>query len=225
MQNTFGATGNIASELDDASERITQYLAGRHSVNINAIFFNFFRQDGVELLARSWLMDPEQVEERAETKKRAPWTGYYYVNVGEDENRNWDDHRKYGFLSAGGGDVYVNPLKKLRIGDPVFAYIKNRGYVGFGQVTQEAQRAKDFVPAGHQQRLFDLPLTTAGMKELPEEYEEWAVGVEWAKTVSRDEACWYTGAFANQNIVCKLRDPATLAFLQEKFGVEDGRSR
>lgn len=33
-------------------------------------------------------------------------------------------------------------------------------------------------------------------------------------------ARWFKGAFANQNIVCKLRDQATVDFLIEEFDVE-----
>ncbi|HKZ51242.1 MAG TPA: endonuclease NucS domain-containing protein, partial [Dehalococcoidia bacterium] len=40
----------IASELDDSSERIVQYLATVYGVNINAIFFSFFRDNDNELV-------------------------------------------------------------------------------------------------------------------------------------------------------------------------------
>ncbi|MDR6190615.1 hypothetical protein QE372_002930 [Agrobacterium pusense] len=38
------------------------------------------------------------------------------------------------------------------------------------------------------------------------ERAEYAVGVDWRKTVEPSQAKWFKGAFANQNIVCKLRD-------------------
>src|SRR5262249_12353568 len=128
----------VASELDESSERIVEYLSSRHSLDINVVFFTCFQKDGREFVGRSWLMDPEEVEERSERHGRPPWSGYWFVNVGEGENRSWDDCRKYGFLSAGHGSKYSDPLKKLRAGAKVFAYMKGLGYVGYGEVTHEA---------------------------------------------------------------------------------------
>jgi hypothetical protein len=47
----------IASELDHASERIVRYLSSEHKLNINCIFFEFFKDGNQEFLGRSWLMD------------------------------------------------------------------------------------------------------------------------------------------------------------------------
>ena len=57
------------------------------------------------------------------------------------------------------------------------------------------------------------------MKRLgePPDRAEYVVGVEWIKTVEPSQAKWFKGAFANQNIVCKLRDQATVDFLIAEF--------
>jgi Endonuclease NucS len=212
----------VASELDDSSERIVQYLASRHSLDINVVFFTCFKLDGKELVGRSWLMDPEEVEERSGSKRSLPWSGYWFFNVGEGGHRNWDDCRKYGFLAAGQGRKYGDALRKLKVGDKVFAYMKSLGYVGFGEITKEAVMVKDFSVDG-QGSLLALPLTQPGMKENSDDpnMSEWVVGVKWHKTVVRDEARKFQGVFANQNIVCKLRDQRTLDFVKKEFGVED----
>lgn len=101
----------VASELDDSSERIVQYLSTRHSVNINVVFFTCFQQGKKELVGRAWLLDPEQVEERSEARRSSPWKGQWFVNVGENEFRNWDDCIKYGFLAAGWGRLYTDRLR------------------------------------------------------------------------------------------------------------------
>ena len=54
----------VASELDDSSERIVQYLSTVCSLDINVVFFTCFQHNGVELVGRSWLMDPVAVEAR-----------------------------------------------------------------------------------------------------------------------------------------------------------------
>lgn len=48
----------VANELDNSTERIVQYLADEYGVNINALFFNFFREGEKEYLTRVWLIDP-----------------------------------------------------------------------------------------------------------------------------------------------------------------------
>ena len=96
----------VASELDDSSERIVQYLSDDYNVNINAIFFNFYKMGDEEILGRAWLMDPEEVQDRAVSRKQAPWSGYWFVNVGDGPARSWEDCRKYGFTGAGHGKWY-----------------------------------------------------------------------------------------------------------------------
>jgi hypothetical protein len=46
---------------------------------------------------------------------------------------------------------------------------------------------------------------------------EYCVGVEWVKTYPLNDAKTFTGAFANQNIVCRLRDQKTIDFLKGCF--------
>lgn len=69
--------------------------------------------------------------------------------------------------------------------------------------------------------LFDQPLAEPKFKREgePTEHEEHAVGIEWCRTVETNQAKWFKGGFANQNIVCKLRDEATVDFLIKEFGV------
>ncbi len=211
----------VASNLDDSSERIIQYLSTEHGLNINVIFFNFFRVNDEEILGRAWLIDPETVQEHYESKKKMPWTGYWFVNIGEGIHRSWEDNRKYGFIAAGQGRKYSGPLKKLKSGDRIFAYLKSHGYLGLGEVVSEAQMAKDFFVDTFQARLFDLPLAQAGIKENSDDPEksEWVIGVKWLNAFPKEKAKKFSGAFANQNIVCKLRDPTTLEFLQNEFEI------
>lgn len=211
----------VASELDDSSERIISYLSEEYGVSINAVFFTFFRENSTELLGRAWLRDPVETIERSEARKRAPWSGYWFANVGEGEHRNWDDNRKYGYIGAGQGEKYSGPLRHLKVGDKIFAYMKGIGYVGYGEVTKEASPIGDFVVEELGKPLLELPLRAvraAENKDSPDN-AEWAVGVRWLKEVPREQAKTFKGIFANQNIVCKLRDPKTLEFLRSEFAV------
>jgi len=106
----------VAASLDESTEGIVQHLNDCYSVNINVVFFNIFEKDGVEYVGRSWLKDPDYVEEKSSKGTRSKWTGYYFVNTGmaDDNARDWDLNRKYHFISAGGGPVGSMLLKSLK---------------------------------------------------------------------------------------------------------------
>ena len=213
----------VASEFDDSSQRIVEYLAEEYQVNINAIFFSIFTDDQGKLVGSAWLMNPEDVQDRAESRKQAPWLGFWFVNVGEGPHRNWDDNVKYSYIGAGQGPKYSDPLKKLKEGNPIFAYMKGLGYVGFGIVREPARMVKDFFIDESGKTLLDVPLVARNVADNRDDpkLSEWAVGVDWKKTFDRNDACYFKGIFANQNIVCKLRHKPTIDFLKTHFGIND----
>lgn len=210
----------VAASLDDSTERIIQYLADKHSININAVFFNAFEIDGKSVLGRSFFKDPEKIEEQSFKGKRAAWTGYLFVNTGIDfhESRDWEKNVKFNYISAGGGDRWINAIKKLKPDDKIFAYIKGSGYVGYGVVEEEAVPVTQFK---HEDGLFidHLPDDHPWKKQGDDENGEWLVRVKWGKTYTRETAKWLTNGFANQNIVCKLRDARTFEFLKKEFDI------
>ncbi|MBW3096245.1 hypothetical protein [Pseudohoeflea coraliihabitans] len=210
----------VASELDQASRRIVEYLSEEHGVAINTVFFNVFEANGEEWLTTDFLLDQEEVEERSERKVRAPWSGYFFANAGLNENRSWEDYRKYGYVAAGGGEFYSGRLGQLGVGDEVFVFDKGNGYIGYGVVTAEKTPAADFQTQDGP--LLEQPLIGESLGhdfENPE-LAEYVVGIDWKRTVDRTQGKWFKGAFANQNIVCKLRDQATVDFLKAEFGLE-----
>lgn len=211
----------MASELDSSSERIVRYLSSEHNLNINCIFFEFFKEDDQEFLGRSWLMDPQEVAVRTQSEKVPPWSGLYFVNVGEGEHRSWEDCRKYGFMSAGQGKRYSSSMKKLKPGDRVLAYLKGRGYVGYGEVTSSAVMVKDFEWDDKGSLLLDQPLKQPNISRNKDDAEmaDWTVGVKWHKTVPKESAVTMPGIFANQNVVCKLNHQPTIDFLTPHYSL------
>ena len=73
----------------------------------NVLFFQVFQCGGDRLLSRAWLIDPGETQAnvaattRSTGEAREPWNGEFYVSFGG--GRSWEDARKYGFISAGGG--------------------------------------------------------------------------------------------------------------------------
>lgn len=66
----------VASEIDESTERIIKYLSDSYGVNINVAQFQYFKNDvGQEFLARIFLIEQSEVEQKAKTKissKRQP---------------------------------------------------------------------------------------------------------------------------------------------------------
>jgi len=208
----------VASEFDDSSKRIVQYLSKVYALDINTAFFGFYRDDDREFVTADWLMDEDEVRERSEARIQAPWSGHWYVNVGDSTSRSWEDARRYGFVAAGGGSWYSEPLKKLEPGARIFAYQKGYGYVGYGIVTKPAQIATDFTVNGKELLSLSLQQPNLAHDRDDPEQAEYVVGVEWKKTVPLSGAKTFAGVFANQNIVCRLRHEPTLEFLNQQFG-------
>ncbi len=88
----------------------------------------------------------------------------------------------------------------------------------------EAQLASEFETSNGP--LFAQALAEPRMKREGEPIEnaEWAVGIDWIAELDRSEAKWFKGRFANQNIVCKIRDAATVDFLLAEFNVKASKS-
>ena len=222
----------IAADIDSATERIVTYLAN-FNVPVNVVLFRYFRDGEREYLARSWLLDEATVTSSAPAVKRGgtrePWNGHdWYVSFGEEDGkRNWNDARKYGFVSAGGA-WYSKTLRSLPVGARIFAYIPQAGYVGVGTTTGEAcQFDHALVSAdGKQLKLSEQQLI--GNYHYPpglnEDTAEYVVPVEWIKTKPRELVVHKKGLFANQNSACKLRNRFTLNTLYTEFGLDDANS-
>lgn len=58
----------VASEIDTSTERIINYLSDSYGVAINAISFQYFKEEK-EYLARAFLLEPSEVNRKAKTKR------------------------------------------------------------------------------------------------------------------------------------------------------------
>jgi len=222
----------VATGMDTSTEQIVEYVRG-YRVPIDVLFFEYLNDGGREYLARSWLTDPElETSARSAGKKQAPWNEVdFFVAVGENAERNWDDMIRYGFVSAGHGYKYRKAMENLFVGARVWAAIPSSraagdayGYVGVGIVSGAAVGVNDFEVeiGGEVTNILDAPLnaTNMGWKADDPEQCEYLVRVEWIDTRPREDAIWEKGMFANQNVVAKLRQPFTLQRLNEVFDLE-----
>lgn len=219
----------VAAKLDDSTERIINYLT-EFGVAVNAVFFRFFKDDDKEYISRAWLIEPDQAEAKVvEKRQKLPWNGEYYVSFGHRQGgRNWEDARKYGFISAGGGEWYSRTLNILERDSRIWVNVPKIGYVGVGIVKDEPTLAKDFIVTDDKGQ--EIPIIAAPLKgnllrppSSPKGSEEYMVRVEWLKTVSLEEAIKEKGFFGNQNSAAKPRAKKwqhTVERLRKRFEIE-----
>jgi hypothetical protein len=78
----------VATQLDAQSERIVQFLSSQYGVNLNVVFFDYYRHGNQEFVGRSWLIAPEEVKRNADTsgssRKRALLTLEDLANLAAD---------------------------------------------------------------------------------------------------------------------------------------------
>ncbi|WP_420863485.1 endonuclease NucS domain-containing protein [Algirhabdus cladophorae] len=213
----------VASEVDEGTKRIIEYLSEEHNVGINAAFFNVFDADGREWLTTDALLDQEEVKDRAVKKAQAPWSGYYYVTGGAEEDRPWEDMRQHGFFTASGKQFFTKRLDQLSVGDKVFYYQKKNGYLGYGIVTSEKVAASDHVLADGTPLIGAVPKAYLTDNADDPDNCAYVVGIDWQNTVAITDARTFSGIFSNQNVVCKIRHPETVDYLKEQFGVREGQ--
>ena len=216
----------VATGMDASTEQIIDYVRG-YGVPINVLFFQYLEDGDREYLARSWLTDPDlEASGGSGGKKQAPWNGVdFFVAVGENQHRNWDDMRQHGFVSAGHGDKYRKAMGNLFEGARVWAYVPGTGYVGVGEVVAASVPVAEFEVEmdGAQVPILSAPLVATDMAEDADDPEqsEYLARVRWIDVRPREQAVWEKGMFANQNVVAKLRQQFTLQRLREAFTVDE----
>ena len=225
----------VASELDPSTERIVKYL-NDYEIPINTLFFNVFEDGENRYISRAWLINPVETQEHANLPKdssnRVGWNNEYYVSFGHNMGRNWEDARKYGFISAGGGSWYSQTLNQLTEGARVWVNIPRTGYVGVGIVEETATIAKDFKVAVNNKMvpILNAPLELnekdkeGFLKKYAnnEERAEYFVRVRWIKDFPIKQAVKQMGFFGNQNSVCKPKVSSwlfTVDTLKKKWGI------
>lgn len=225
----------VATDLDPGSERIVTYLR-TFGVPVNAVFFSYLEDDGRRYLARTWLARDDESEAggtaygKGAKRKRADWNGRdWFVSFGPYAGgRQWEDGRRYGFVSAGGDAWYSRTLRNVPVGGRVNVYIPQEGYVAVGETIAPAQRFDEatVIVDGHEVPLAQQKLVGGYRHAEPGQSEsddvaEWVIPVRWIASSPRSAAYREKGLFANQNSACKLRQEFTLERLAQHFHLDD----
>ena len=173
----------------------------------------------------------KQLVEQSERKQRVPWNGEFYANFGVSRHRSWDDARKFGFISAGGGEWFSRTLHLLEPGARVWVNRPTVGYVGVATVLGEPVRADEFkvrTDSGIHPYLEVSAVRDALLERgAASDKTEWFVPVKWLAHRPESNAVRETGLFGNQNSVAKptaLTWPHTVERLKAEFGIgeDDG---
>jgi uncharacterized protein len=107
-------------------------------------------------------------------------------------------------------------------GDVVAAYLRKRGFVGIGQLTSRAKPIRDVVINGKPLLSHDLRCKNMAENAASDDRCEYVATVNWIKTVDRTDAKWKAraGLYTTTHVRASLDgQPATIAFLEEAFGL------
>ena len=162
--------------------------------------------------------------------EREPWNGEFDVSFGDSDSRSWDEARRHGFISAGGGSWYSGTLSLLNVNDRVWVRVPQRGYVGVGRVLGKPEPASEYRlpgPDGEPRPALEVLTEARYHREFVDDPEraEYFVPVEWLATVPVEQAVHEVGMFGNQNTVCAPKTPGwrrTVDRLKEHFDVSSG---
>ena len=146
----------------------------------------------------------------------------YYYNVGEGSHRNWGDYKRLGFISAGQGIRWRDAMIGFQKGDVVAAYLKNRGFVGIGVLTDRAKPIREVIIKGKPLLSHNLHCQRMADNAESDELCEYVAPVKWEAAVERDQAKWKTkaGIYTTTHVRALLDgQPKTIAFLEREFGV------
>jgi hypothetical protein len=168
----------------------------------------------------------KQQKEQSARRASIPWNGECYANFGDHETRSWEDARKYGFISAGGGSWYTRTLGILAEGDRVWVNQPGVGYLGVGIVKGPCKKLHEFEVETETGLRPYIEVSKVKDKLVergrdPEKAEVF-VPINWIHTVGVADAVNESGLFGNQNSVAKPKTeiwPATIAKLKEVFAV------
>jgi len=199
----------VASTPDQSTARIVRYLADSGTpINLNT--FEVFGESGNQVLRPNWTVDLAESQVNATSiSERVPWNGFYYASFGHDKTRDWEDARKFGFFSAGGGSWYSRSLSLLKPDDIIWVQSPEHGYIGVGRVASTYQPMEEIIvqQGNKETRLLELDLngTYEHKSSDDDDTREYAVLVDWIHTNSLDKAETQVGFFGNQNSVCRPR--------------------
>ena len=155
----------------------------------------------------------------------ARWTGkverLWYANTGGGD---WEEMRRHGFWSCGGGELWYRMALKPQAGDEICAYFSGMGYVAIG-VVQAAATPLDALYAKHKwqantgSRVEGDILRNPSLKPAD---QEWAIPVNWTATAPQGKAWRTDGMFASPMTLCRLRNAMTIEMLQDKVPPSGG---
>lgn len=145
------------------------------------------------------------------------WNGrdYYTVQGGRDDPKRWWLARR-GFLNGGPHERYWHPLKHLKPGHRVFAYVARRGgdvggYVGIGEVAGEPMWVEEATVSvgGVQRPLVELCGIDCHFVRFAA--CEMVVPVRWiTEPLDIEDAFWESGLKTYRNTACRLTDQDTI---------------
>lgn len=176
---------------------------------------DIWNEEIIRELAGGW-------EEREEKAIRFDSAGKNYTV--EYNNRNWDDAKRFGFLSANTGGS-GKTLYNIAEGDRIFCHAAGKGFLGVGICTKAAQPVNNFLVMfnGIERMLKDINIIDKSILEKRTDGTiELCIGVNWLKTVELEtEGYWEKGLISVPLVAYLLDDENTHKKVMNYFNIEE----
>jgi len=95
----------------------------------------------------------------------------------------------HGFICVGGTKLHADAMKRLKVGDIIYAYVSRFGYVGIATVTKEAIPFGEAVLPRDDKQLKDMGLPGNYTASDDLEKCDYIALVEWEMAVPKEKAC------------------------------------
>lgn len=148
---------------------------------------------------------------------------YWFMNVGEKngkfKERYWEDNAKFGFISLGHGDININLLEKVDVGNYIFAYISKCGYIGYGKVRSKAVMYKD---SNLYKKVVNKQINLKNEHFMKEKIDdiyncEYIIEIDWLKKLDKTNPIPGGTLYVSPSTFCELHKSKTITELIYEF--------
>jgi hypothetical protein len=181
----------VATEADETTERIVKYLSKNYGVNINIVKFDFFKDgEGDKYLVRSFVLDPQEVEERT-TRRRKIDRSQFLVPCNQNERRLFEklfemvDRLELSLSWGSTGCSIIVPRNNVRICycySPLASFgpalyvalneVKQKVGIGVDKYSDELRSTGLFIQAGESLKIdFTKELKDENILQIVEVFE------------------------------------------------------
>jgi hypothetical protein len=170
-----------AYDIDPILDRIGRYLLDL-GVPINFVRFRPIEETNQYIFIPHYSMD--LIDQAIQKSQSSETINLFHITLDlSNTARNWENWKRFGFISAGGGEKYARELNKLKEGHLVVCRTSEKGFIGVGRILdQEPKPIKESKLAQTEPSEYILPNQLFHHQD-DSSLCEWIREVEWLSII------------------------------------------